>query len=192
MENNTNKRLLILHAALKIFSRDGFHKAKVSTIASEAGVGKGTIYEYFYSKNQVFEEMLRYHTDIYLKMLEKSIETENTIDDKFKRYIAFEEDLMRRHGDLANIFMREAHNIGIETKNILISIRNRKIHMLAEIINEGIKKGIFRKVNPHAAAIAFMSSIHQILVDEIFLKDDLKNLMAIDHLIDIFQNGIKK
>lgn len=44
----------ILKAAMDVFSRYGFHESNVQQIADEAGIGKGTIYEYFKSKEQIF------------------------------------------------------------------------------------------------------------------------------------------
>jgi AcrR family transcriptional regulator len=44
------KRKLILHAALKIFGKKGYHYATLSEIASEAGVSRGLIHFYFENK----------------------------------------------------------------------------------------------------------------------------------------------
>ena len=62
MDNKKDKRRLIIEAAMKIFARDGFHKATISDIAEVAGIGKGTVYEYFNSKTELFEDMIK-HTD---------------------------------------------------------------------------------------------------------------------------------
>lgn len=47
------KHDLILDAAIGCFQGNGFAKTRISDIASEAGVGKGTVYEYYRSKEQV-------------------------------------------------------------------------------------------------------------------------------------------
>lgn len=48
------KESRIIKAAAKIFSRRGFANAVMADIAAEAEIGKGTIYEYFKSKNDLF------------------------------------------------------------------------------------------------------------------------------------------
>ncbi|RFM23301.1 MAG: TetR/AcrR family transcriptional regulator [Candidatus Thermochlorobacter aerophilum] len=48
------KRLRLLHAATKLFSQRGFHETKMQDIADEANVGKGTLYEYFETKEDLF------------------------------------------------------------------------------------------------------------------------------------------
>ena len=49
-----NKTQAILAAAQRIFIRYGFGQARIEDIAQEAGVGKGTVYEYFPSKKAIF------------------------------------------------------------------------------------------------------------------------------------------
>ena len=43
----------IVEAALKLFKERGFAAVRISDIAKEAGVGKGTVYEYFSSKEEL-------------------------------------------------------------------------------------------------------------------------------------------
>lgn len=55
------KRPLILQAATEVFAEQGFAAVTVAEIADRAGIGKGTVYEYFSSKDDllfaVFEWM---------------------------------------------------------------------------------------------------------------------------------------
>ena len=51
-------RAKLIEAAGTIFERDGLLEARVSDITSEAGVSLGTFYNYFLSKEQVFEEVV--------------------------------------------------------------------------------------------------------------------------------------
>ncbi|MCX8102938.1 MAG: TetR/AcrR family transcriptional regulator [Candidatus Bipolaricaulota bacterium] len=48
----------ILHAALRIFATKGLQEATMDEIAQVAGLGKGTIYYYFDSKEALIEELL--------------------------------------------------------------------------------------------------------------------------------------
>ena len=51
---SADKRRQILAGAAAVFSRDGYEGASVARIASEAGVSKGTMYNYFESKAEMF------------------------------------------------------------------------------------------------------------------------------------------
>ena len=54
-EHGESRRAQILEAALRVWVRDGFHRAPVEAIAREAGVAKGTIYLYFPTKEAVLQ-----------------------------------------------------------------------------------------------------------------------------------------
>jgi AcrR family transcriptional regulator len=49
------RRSQILDAALRVWVREGYHRAPVEAIAREAGLGKGTIYLYFPTKEAVLQ-----------------------------------------------------------------------------------------------------------------------------------------
>ncbi len=55
-----DKRSAILDAAIRVFARTGYHAARVSDIADEAGIAYGLVYHYFKNKeevlNSIFEE----------------------------------------------------------------------------------------------------------------------------------------
>jgi len=56
-----DKAEAILEAALDLFVTRGFHGTAVPQIAERAGVGAGTIYRYFASKEAVVNELYRRH-----------------------------------------------------------------------------------------------------------------------------------
>ena len=56
MERDMNKRERILDAAIDVFCVSGYEAASMADVAAKAGVGKGTIYLYFDSKESLFEE----------------------------------------------------------------------------------------------------------------------------------------
>lgn len=59
-----DKREAILDAALRLFVERGFHGTAVPEIAATAGVGAGTIYRYFPSKEAIVNELYRSHKQL--------------------------------------------------------------------------------------------------------------------------------
>ena len=57
-----DKRVRITDAAVAVFAQKGYHAARVSDVAKEAGVADGTIYLYFRNKEDlllsIFEEKM--------------------------------------------------------------------------------------------------------------------------------------
>lgn len=52
------KKSLIMRVALELFATNGFHGTTISNIASEAGISKGLIYNYFRSKEELIKEII--------------------------------------------------------------------------------------------------------------------------------------
>lgn len=53
------RRVAIIEAALEEFTTQGFTATKLEDVAVRAGIGKGTIYLYFNSKEELFEDVVR-------------------------------------------------------------------------------------------------------------------------------------
>ena len=52
------KRIRLIESSAAVFSQVGFDRASVEEIAANAGVGKGTVYLYFDSKEEMFLSVL--------------------------------------------------------------------------------------------------------------------------------------
>jgi AcrR family transcriptional regulator len=54
---NSDKREEVMQAALELIAEQGFHGAPMAMVAERAGVGAGTIYRYFASKDVLIAEI---------------------------------------------------------------------------------------------------------------------------------------
>lgn len=53
------KKNLILETALELFAENGFHATSISQIAKKAKISKGLTYNYFSSKKEILDEIIR-------------------------------------------------------------------------------------------------------------------------------------
>jgi len=66
-EIRAQTREMILHKSMLYFARNGFAGTKISDLATYIGIGQGTIYSYFESKEDLFQEiykLVNYESDI--------------------------------------------------------------------------------------------------------------------------------
>ncbi|MSP61289.1 MAG: TetR/AcrR family transcriptional regulator [Myxococcales bacterium] len=66
---DSGKREAILDAALELFAERGFHGTAVPLVAERAGVGAGTLYRYFASKEALVNELFRHWKGLLGRML---------------------------------------------------------------------------------------------------------------------------
>ena len=87
------KRDLIIQAALKVFAKHGLHGTPVPPIATEAGVGVGTLYRYFDSKealiNAVFQDTKQQLQERLLTDLDLMHPSRSLFDSLWARLTAF-------------------------------------------------------------------------------------------------------
>lgn len=58
--DKAEKRGRILETAIKVFAERGVNNTKIADIAQAAGIGKGTVYEYFQSKDEIIAGTFRF------------------------------------------------------------------------------------------------------------------------------------
>ena len=64
------KRDLIVDAAIRVFARKGFHKARVSDIAAEAEIAYGLVYHYFKNKDEILATIFEERWSGFLEAIE--------------------------------------------------------------------------------------------------------------------------
>ena len=67
----------IIENALKLFSEHGYYHTRMTDIASEMGVSKGAIYEYFESKEQLFIAAIKHHGEKRAKVVRNFLDSDS-------------------------------------------------------------------------------------------------------------------
>ncbi len=165
----TDKRRVILDAAVRVFSRQGFHTCRVSDIADEAGVAYGLVYHYFSSKEQILDTLFLERWDIMLAAIAEADASERSPRDKLYTIAAFIVDSYRHDPELMKVIIvevtRAANTFG---RTHLTKIRDAYAQ-IAAIVARAQDDGVFRsEITPEFAAQAFYGSIEQVLTGWIF------------------------
>ncbi|MFQ6615076.1 MAG: TetR/AcrR family transcriptional regulator, partial [Fidelibacterota bacterium] len=70
-----NKAEKIIRAAIQVFAEKGLEKGKIADIARTAGIGKGTVYEYFSSKDEIFDAIEQFVIEDMLQDIETILQS---------------------------------------------------------------------------------------------------------------------
>ena len=93
-ERNTRRETAVYQAALRLIARGASPTAmKVQDIAREAGIGKGTVYEYFSSKEEILRGMALYCFDTEIDCIRQRFAACATLTDLEDAVIAYLQDL---------------------------------------------------------------------------------------------------
>ena len=102
----TDKRRVLLEAAVRVFARRGFHAARVGDIAEEAGVAHGLLYHYFSSKEEVLETIFRETWADLLAAVRDVEESGEPAQEQLRQVAAILLRSWRRDPDLVRVLVR--------------------------------------------------------------------------------------
>ena len=164
-----DKRRAILDAAITVFARQGFHSARVSDVAAEAGVAYGLVYHYFDSKDQMLNELFSERWALLLEASQEMRRSDAPPRDKLAGVASFIIDSYRHEPELMKVIIvevtRAANSFG---RTHLPEIRDA-YGVVAEIVSDAQATGEFRDdVDPAFAAMLFYGAIEQLLSGWIF------------------------
>ena len=194
--NKDKKKREILEAAMAVFAQKGYRNARMADVADSLGIGKGTIYEYFESKEDLFFQLFEF-----IKTQPMNLRTFNwppraTPSKKLKIFILTS---LQAYHQLENfihiLFDFQAENRGEEGESYdkfqfgrMYKDFRREV---ASIIKEGIQDGSFKKVDPDYIASIIISSVEGLMFQWLYDRRafSLKKMGSV--LTDMILNNIK-
>lgn len=140
-----SKRDLILNSAFEIFRTKGFHNTKIEEIAKHAGIGKGTVYEYFSGKKEIFEESFIRNIENSLAELKVIFDSELPFKEKLAKFLKYKYNIITVHSSLAEVFFAQGDLISKKIKDVFLSNMGKHTMDVITLIEQGIDEGLIRK-----------------------------------------------
>jgi AcrR family transcriptional regulator len=143
----------ILEAALVVFGNEGFEHARLEDVAEHARVSKGTIYNYFPSKEALFEEMVR-QTLSDLLDLAQTHGDKATAEESLRAFLTGVWYYVRspQFETIYRLVMAELNRFPHLGAFYQQGVRDRIMDVASAIIQRGIESGEFRSVDVNSAS----------------------------------------
>jgi AcrR family transcriptional regulator len=141
------RRIAIIDAALAEFTAQGFTATKLDDVAERAGIGKGTIYLYFDSKEILFEEVVRRNLLGGGEIIEKFIssfegDTAELLAQHFRNMYLFTQN--EKIPPLIAMVMGEAIRFPALSRFFYDEVIKPSQELMRRIIRRGVERGEFR------------------------------------------------
>lgn len=157
MKEETNEKVLAMYKAVCILIEEGCELTgmKVSDITARAGIGKGTAYEYFRSKEEILMRAMEYEFMQQYQELKRSLEQEVTFRGAMERVFDWLDRNIRRKR-LAYQTLKFVGEIQKKAKESQKDCVRQKMKKRADLFDElldymtelGKKEGIIRSEIP--------------------------------------------
>ncbi len=186
------KRKLIMEAAIQVFSEKGYHNSKMEEIAVQAGIGKGTIYEYFPSKLQLLQDIMEQSFQLYDHSFQVGLNSGATLEETIRALVEGHLRFCLENIDLTRIIFLETKVIDEELRIWAAQKRQQKARFLEDLLTEAARRGEIRDRDPRVLTVvigSIMSSLWVPLVTGDSIIDAAETARLVT---DIIMNGIKK
>lgn len=142
-----NRRSLLIRSGMELFSRYGYRDVSVEDIVRRAGLSVGTFYKYFRSKESFYEQMLSLIEREGIRKAQQVVGRLHSPVNKLKAVYQFVVLGMRRYPILRGVLLGDERYLypGFDLEQGAIgALRHNIEDLLAEIIRDGARRGVFR------------------------------------------------
>jgi AcrR family transcriptional regulator len=183
-----DKEETILEAAARVFAGKPFHEVLIDDVATEAGVGKGTIYRYFETKEDLYFAAILYSFDELSAALAESLAEESSPRRRLERIAR---EVLSFSWDRREIFaLLLSDERRFPKREEEMQKRRETVCRLAqEAILEGIRLRQFRGIDARIGAELFRGMIRAANGLR-RAEDTLDGLVA--EIVGIFTRGIER
>ncbi len=165
----SDKRRLILDAAVRVFARQGFHTCRVSDIADEAGVAYGLVYHYFDSKDEVLDTLFLERWHVMLDVIREVDAQQLPVREKLAAIASFIVDSYHHDPELMKVIIVEVTRAANSFGDTHIDTIREAYDLIGGMIAKAQEEGTFKpEIEARFAAMAFYGAIEQLLTGWIF------------------------
>jgi AcrR family transcriptional regulator len=184
----TENRARLLAAAADAFAEHGLHGARIDDISLAAGLAKGTVYNYFDSKEHLFREVIAAWQER-IAACREAIDESAPIRDRLMAIVAADMVVMAEIEPFARTAFREVLSPAAGSAVELIPASDPLDEEIRATMELGLKRGELRADRTvDELAQLFAAAINGLLIERwlpgpTLELDDIRNI-AVDHFLD--------
>ena len=180
----------IIDSARTIFSGFGFRKTTMEDIALSLHKAKSSIYYYFGSKEEIFEEVIRREYAYLKDRLRAALAAEDTPQGKLRAYVLTRLRVLLKVSN----FYRAITSDYFSYFGLIEKLRKdyvlEEIRMFTGILQEGIEKGIFGIKNVDITAHTMVTALKGLEYDWATAEDSSELETHVRNILDMVLYGI--
>lgn len=186
----TRRKSEIIESAIVVFGTRGFHRGKMEDIAHGAGLGKGTVYEYFESKNDLLNQVIIYLLISYSEIMKEIAYCNSDIKSKIEKMMEKSQEFLDENSNIIKEMIFQNKNVSKDLQKEIEALHVNVFELIFELIDEGMESGDIRK-DLDKRAVGFM------LANTIVGFNNASNLyrrrydLSSKYIVNLLFNGIK-
>ena len=157
-----DKQERVLDAALAEFADQGYHQASLNRMVAQAGIAKGSLYQYFPNKEGIFSYIFQYA----LKVVRRTLPTvkEETLEENF--FVRLEKSLLagvgflRQHPRIFSLYLKIQLDKSVPFREeLLAAVRRFAAEYFASLVRRAQSRGELRPGVPREATLFLLDAV---------------------------------
>lgn len=143
-----DKKKQIVQAARNVFLSQGFGSTSMEDIARVAGMGKASIYHYFSSKEELFNEIITLEIEEMENEMLAELKKHKTAEEKIQAFITTKFYRIRTRYHQMESKLNLWKELGEQYHHVMMRFGQKEAEIIASIFVSGMTTGEFRQVDP--------------------------------------------
>lgn len=195
------RKASILNCAKKLFSRNGYYQTHISDIIKEAKIARGTVYQYFNNKDDIYVTIVDTFYEQWKEMFSFKVANidYNTISakDYFRHRIRQTLIFLSQDADLCNIALRVGLGLPENMSQTINLFESRIMGIIADDLRLGqMQKMVRDDIDIETTAAIFTGALLRIAHEYFVKKRKTKGYtkteieQITDDLVNVFTQGV--
>ena len=167
-----DRREQLLNAALEVFAKCGYRETSIEELLKAAGVARGTFYQHFKGKRDVFDALL----DAFLGQLQRAIvrvdvQSEIEVGVQLLGNVRRIIDLLYDNNELARLFLHQAVGLDRGFDEKLREFDDRVLEMLQGSLKTGEALGLVRPGPVRLRSVFVLGTMKEAVAEAVLLQE---------------------
>lgn len=157
-------RQALVEAAARAFAEQGFDRAGIDRVSVDAGLAKGTVYNYFPSKRAIYEAVLLEACQLAADSAD-AVPDDVSTDERLRAFVAGNMVWTQAHPELSTLFARALTGSDQRDRDLILDAALPCVEKVSAILSSGAERGeLDPPAPPRALAITFMVLANTLLL----------------------------
>ena len=184
----------ILAVALELFSDKGYHNVSMHEIAGKAEFAIGTIYKFFKNKEDLYKTLMMSRAEEYHRILKDVLSKKDDVLTVLKNYVAAKIKIFADNVAGLALYLAETRGASLNIKagldEDIRKLYDELIQKLTSVLESGVRKNLFRKMDPYYMAIALEGVTNSFLFSWLEDRERHPYRKNIPVIMEVFLKGI--
>jgi AcrR family transcriptional regulator len=193
------RRQMLLHRAKKLFSQRGYYETQISDIIKNAKIARGTIYQYFKNKDDIFLTLLRTAYDEWQATMAEEMKRVDLANlpptDYLKFRIRNSLTYFAKDPEFTNLVLKMGYGLPAKLVRVLDRMDKEIIDQMSAELGWAVKHGVLRKdLDVELAANLIQGAVSRIAY-QYFVKKTVRNTpeeidVLVEEIFDLIAPGM--